>query len=475
MMMAFASSSIPNLVLPVLGVWEWELLDTWIVILGAVAAMSCTLPGIWLVLRQQSMMGDALSHTALPGVVIAFLTANWAVSMGWMSPATMAGVEPVLLAIGAIVIGVLTALLTEGIQRMGRVEASAALGVVFTTFFALGLLLLRLKADSVHIDPECVLFGQLVMAVWDTVSIGGVEVPRAVLTNLSLLLINGLLMALFRKELTLAAFDPELATSLGINARLVNYCLMAVTATTMVMAFTTVGSILVVAILIVPAACGLLAAERLPAMVAISLIVAAASALVGHILAKTVPGIIAGSLGLTQVQDASTAGMIAVACGGFFLLFYLFSPRHSPIIRHIENLAMACRMAEDDVLGTLYRMDENDADKTITVNEVRHSTAWIGPIIWMVAQWRMRRRAWIITTGDTMQLTPAGKSRAAEVVRGHRLWESYLYKNFNVADTQLHESADRVEHYLNQDLRTQLEAELDSPSVDPHGKAIPPQ
>ena len=120
MMMAFASSSIPNLVLPVLGVWEWELLDTWIVILGAVAAMSCTLPGIWLVLRQQSMMGDALSHTALPGVVIAFLTANWAVSMGWMSPATMAGVEPVLLAIGAIVIGVLTALLTEGIQRMGR-------------------------------------------------------------------------------------------------------------------------------------------------------------------------------------------------------------------------------------------------------------------------------------------------------------------------------------------------------------------
>ncbi|HWL09900.1 MAG TPA: metal ABC transporter permease, partial [Planctomicrobium sp.] len=253
----------PIIPVPFLATWAWEPWDTWIVVLGAIVAMSCTLPGIWLVLRQQSMMGDALSHTALPGVVITFLGAQWAVTVGLITPETMSALEPMLLAGGAVAIGIVTALLTECIQRYGRVEANAALGVVFTTLFAAGLLLLRLKADNVHIDPDCVLFGQLELAVWDTVKVAGYDVPRAVLSNLFLLLLNGFLTVLFFKELRLAAFDPEQATSLGINARVVNYCLMAMTAVTLVMAFTSVGSILVVAILIVPAACGWLSCERL--------------------------------------------------------------------------------------------------------------------------------------------------------------------------------------------------------------------
>ncbi len=473
--MFLTGDSIPILCsVPLFGVGGWEPWDTWIIILGAVAAMSCTPPGVWLILRQQSMMGDALSHTALPGVVITFLVAQWSVTMGWITPETMSGIEPLLLALGAIGIGVVTALVTEAIQRLGCIEANAALGVVFTTLFALGLLLLRLFADNVHIDPDCVLFGQLELAVWNTTSIGGFDVPVAVLSNLVVLLINLFLTVLFYKELRLAAFDPEQAASLGFRPSLINYALMAMTAVTVVMAFTSVGSILVVAILIVPAACGWLCCQRLSNMIIVSLLVAAGSAVLGHVLAKTVPSAMAAWVGLTHVQDASTPGMMAVACGIFFLVIYFLSPQHSVVIRWFGNLSLVSQMSSDDILATLYRFEETPERKPATPSNVRQATAWISGLMWNLTIWRLKRRGWIIA-GETLTLTDQGRGRAVEVVRGHRLWESFLFKNFQLEETQLHESADQVEHYLNQDLRNQLEAELDSPRVDPHGKTIPPQ
>ncbi len=465
----------PVMLLPMLAAQlRWEHWDTTIVLVAAVAAMSCTLPGVWLILREQSMMGDALSHTALPGVVVTFLSAQWAITAGWVTPEAMAQFEPLLLAAGAVLIGVFTAWLTETVQRLGRVEANAALGVVFTTLFAFGLLLLRLKADDVHIDPDCVLFGQLELTVWETIPIAGFEVPTALISNAALLLVNGVLTLLFFKELRLAAFDPEQATALGLNARILNYCLMAMTAVTVVMAFTSVGSILVVAILIVPAACGWLVSDRLPGMIGVSLLIAAASAVFGHLLAKTVPGQMAAWIGLNQVQDASTPGMMAVTCGIIFVGCYFFSPRHSVMIQWISNLTLQFQRTVDDIVATIYRFEESPQPRPLNLAQVRTSTAWGSSLVWNLAFWRLRRRGWI-EGKDPIRLTEPGRRRAAEIVRGHRLWESFLFQNFQLDETQLHGSADRVEHVLNHDLLTQLDAELDSPKVDPHGKAIPPR
>jgi manganese/zinc/iron transport system permease protein len=253
----------------------------------------------------------------------------------------------------------------------------------------------------------------------------------------------------------------------------VNYCLMAMTAATVVMAFTSVGSILVVALLIVPASCGLLSSERLTGMVTVSLVVAVASALGGHLLAKTIPAALSGIGGFSQVHDASTPGMMAVASGIFFLCFALFSPRHSVLVHWFGNLSLTIRMSVDDVLGLMYRLEERDPQRKPTLRELHQKESWIGPIVWKLAIWQLRRREWI-TGNDAVQLTEQGRLRAVEIVRGHRLWESYLHKNFQLEDSQLHGSAHRVEHYLNQDLQTQLSEELNSPQVDPHGKAIPP-
>ncbi|RMG37832.1 MAG: metal ABC transporter permease, partial [Planctomycetota bacterium] len=200
---------------------RWEMIDTWIVLTGALAAMACAVPGSFLMLRRQSMMGDALSHTALPGIVLAFLAAQKLRQMGWLDPARYSLVEHQLLFVGALVVGLLTALLTESVRRWGNVESSAAMGVVFTTFFALGLVLIRVAADSVHIDPDCVLYGTVETAWMETW--GNTAVPRAVVFNAAVFLLNAGLVLLFYKELQVSTFDPALSDTLGISSRVMHY------------------------------------------------------------------------------------------------------------------------------------------------------------------------------------------------------------------------------------------------------------
>jgi manganese/zinc/iron transport system permease protein len=184
----------------------WHLYDTWIVLTGMVAAMSCALPGVWLVLRRQSLLGDALSHTALPGIVVAFLLAQWLQT--WFPPAWHTWLDQGLLAGLAVLVGVGTAILAEALQKLGRVESSAALGVVFTSLFALGLFLVRLLADRTDLDADCVLFGQLELSVLETVHLGPWELPQAALTNGIWLVVNGLIILACFKELRIAAFYP---------------------------------------------------------------------------------------------------------------------------------------------------------------------------------------------------------------------------------------------------------------------------
>ena len=139
--------------------WAW--IDTWIVVTGALAAMACALPGCFLLLRRQSMMGDAISHTSLLGIVAAFFTSHWLVKVGVISASTEPSIRHAAMCLGAVIVGVLSAWLAEALQKLGNVESSAALGVVFTSLFALGLLLIRAIADDVHIDPDCVLYGTI--------------------------------------------------------------------------------------------------------------------------------------------------------------------------------------------------------------------------------------------------------------------------------------------------------------------------
>lgn len=451
---------------------HWYPWDTSMVIAASLVAMACTVPGVWLVLRQQSLMGDALSHTALPGVVLAILAANGLDQLLGDRTGSFLS-ETLLLFAGAVLIGVLTAFLTEWVQRFGRVESSAALGVVFTSLFALGLLLIRLLADDVHLDPDCVLFGQLELIIWDTVSVGGIELPRAYLVNGGMLLLNLLLVGLFFKELRLSAFDPEMAATQGIPPHRVQDCLMAMTAVTVVVAFESVGSILVIALLIVPAATAMLLSNRLRWIIPLSLCIAAISPLLGQILSKTLPVMLAQRLGFGEVQDAGTSGMTAVACGLLFVMALLCSPQQGLLARISSRVRFRLQMAQDDLLSTVYRFEEQLGKPNVTFAAMEQQTVWIRPVERYWALWSLRRRGFAETAAGQLCLTEAGRAQAAELVGSHRLWESYMQKHFDLPDDHLHESAHYVEHFLDADLRSRLREELDSPELDPHGRPIP--
>jgi manganese/zinc/iron transport system permease protein len=450
----------------------WESLDTWIVITAALAGMACALPGNFLVLRRQSMMGDALSHTVLPGIAGAFLISHGLLVAGWITPSTYQGTWHLVMFAGAVLTGILTALLTEAVQQWGRVESSAALGVVFTSLFAVGLVLIRLAADRVHLDPACVLYGMVETTVMETV--GGTSIPRAALVNGSVLLLSLGLLVLFYKELRLCAFDPALAQSLGIPSRLVHYLLMSLTAVTLVAAFESVGSILVVAMLIVPAATAYLCCERMGSMIAMSLGVAALSALLGHAMAITLPYAVFHALGYDSVYDCSTAGMMAVASGGLFFLAWLFAPQQGLVSRLWRRGDLMVRIAREDLLGRAYRAAEGIAESVATISlSVPPMGLWERFLHWLALR-SLLRRGLLERKGPSLQLTESGRRVGGELVRAHRLWESYLAAEFNVSGDRLHASAEELEHFIGPMLREELAAQLGSPHVDPHGREIPP-
>lgn len=461
----------PGLFVPIAAL-SWGPLDTRIAVTAALAAMACSLPGVFLVLRKQSMTGDALSHTALPGIVIAFLLAQWWNESGWIAPETYAAAKHSILFLGALGIGVATAVLTEWVHKLGRVEASAALGVVFTTLFALGLLLMRAAADSVDLDPDCVLYGTIETVVIDTV--GGTGVPRAAVFNGLVLLVNLGLVVLFFKELRLAAFDPALATTLGIHAGTMHYALMAVTAATLVAAFESVGSILVIAMLIVPAATASLLSRRLWLVIVLSLVLAGLSAPLGHVMAITLPPLIFGGLGFPSIVDASTAGMMAVAAGMLFVAAVFFAPGTGVLARAWHQGALTVRIAAEDILGVLYRAEE--AGLSSSPESVQHlldKALDFGPLVRRLAFRTLLHEGKLIHDGSAYRLTAAGRDAARTVVRSHRLWEAYVARHFELAGDHVHHSAARAEHYIDSGTRDGIAEELQQPDLDPHGRNIP--
>ena len=453
----------------ILSGWNW--LDGWTVMTAALASMSCCVPGVFLLVRRQSMLGDALSHTTLPGIALGFLAAMWLRDLGWMSDETYTAWRHGVVVIGAAAIGVISAMLTQALQKIGGVEPNAALGVVFTSLFALGLLLIRLFADKIDLDANCVLYGTIETAALDRVHLFGLgdafTVPRAAMLNGTFLLVNLALVVLFFKELRIAAFDPALATSMGINAQVVHYVLISVTAMTLVAAFESVGSILVIAMLVTPAATAHLLVDRLGKLLLVALAVAAISALLGHVLAITLPSLLFRQLGFDIPVDASTAGMMAVAGGGLFTLAALIGPRYGILSRAVLRLQLSVQVASQDILGALYRHEEQMESVELAGAVRPHSL-----LQRLARRWLLLKRE-IVATADGMALTEDGRQHAKQLVRSHRLWESYMAKHLVLPEDHLHATAERVEHYIDGMMRAEIDAELAAPDQDPHGRAIP--
>lgn len=246
----------------------------WLVVTAAFTAIACGLPGSFLVLRRMSLAGDAISHSVLPGIVIGFLISG-TLDSPW-------------LVAGASLSGWLTVMGIELLHRRGGVREDAATGVVFTAMFSLGVVLLRLFASKVDLDPDCVLFGNLETAIHGTrVHIGGLEVPSIVITTGAAALLGTGFVAVCYHRLLGTSFDPSLARLTNQSPGFTQSLLLGVTAAVIVAAFQTVGAVMAVALLVLPAASALLVARRLPLLLLGVLIHSVLSAIGGMYLASS--------------------------------------------------------------------------------------------------------------------------------------------------------------------------------------------
>jgi manganese/zinc/iron transport system permease protein len=248
----------------------------WIIVTGFLVASSTGMLGNLLLLRRMSMMGDALSHAVLPGIVIAYLISGSRAS--------------VPLFLGAIIMGIITTLLIQFFSSKGKMQADAAMGTVFTFLFAVGVILVTKYAGEADIDADCVLHGEIAFVPLQTSSFLGLGVPSPVWTLLGLLALVQLVFWIGYKGWLITSFNGEYAKSIGIKTAVWHYTLMAATSVATVVSFESVGAILVIAFLVVPAATAYLITDNLKRMTLYILLQGLLSAVLGYFLSEWVGG-----------------------------------------------------------------------------------------------------------------------------------------------------------------------------------------
>ncbi len=265
------------------------------------------------------MVGDAISHAVLPGIVIAFLLTGSRDSFEMIA--------------GAALLGVFTTFLIEFFHKRARLQTDAAIGVTFTWLFALGVILISVYAGQVDLDQDCVLYGEIAYVpidLWITDS-GQVLGPRALYISSAILLINLVFIHIGFKQLFLTTFDPAFAATIGISVSLWNYLLMGAVSMTTVAAFDSVGAILVVALLVAPPATAYLLTDKFRVMLALTVVISVIISTAGYFLAVAL--------------DGSIAGAIVTVAGILFALAFLFSPTNGIVFKRMLQRREAKKFA----------------------------------------------------------------------------------------------------------------------------------
>jgi manganese/zinc/iron transport system permease protein len=286
--------------------------DIYIITTASLVSCSCALLGCYLILRKMAMVGDAISHAVLPGIVLAFLISG--------------SRDSVTMLAGAGLFGLLTTFLIEFFHKKAKLQTDAAIGVTFTWLFAVGVVLISIFAGKVDLDQDCVLYGEIAYVPLDTIitpsgqSLG----PKALYVMGAVLMLIIIFISIFYKELFLTTFDPAYATAIGISTTLWHYLLMGAVSVTTVASFESVGAILVVALLIAPAATAYLITDNFKWMLLLSCGVGILASIGGYYLAVWL--------------DGSIAGAMATVAGALFVVALVLSPTHGLLFRNLKAI-----------------------------------------------------------------------------------------------------------------------------------------
>jgi manganese/zinc/iron transport system permease protein len=409
--------------------------NTNVVLVGtAMLGLACGAVGTFLLLRRRALVADALSHAALPGVCVGFLAAVW---LGWESR-SLAVLLP-----SAALFGLAGVLCVHLLTRLPRVQEEAAIGVVLSVFFAIGVVLLGViqnmnvanKAGLNHF-----IFGQAAtMSAHDATLI-------AVLGSGALVACT----ALF-KEMRLLCFDTGFAGSLGWNTFALDAALLGLVTTLTAVGLHAVGAILMVALLIIPPAAARFWTDRLTAMTALSAFIGGSACFLGSTWSALDVG---GAL-------TPTGPAIVLACGSFFVISMLLAPQRGLIARGIQRWRLARQVSRQHLLRAIYEQQEiaGRFEAPVRETDLLARRAWGAKDIHRIAN-RLRRRGELVRQGGALQLTREGRDAAETIVRTHRLWEHFLTTQADIAPSHVDRAADDIEHVLSEDLIRDLEDDL---------------
>lgn len=283
--------------------------DYWVIISASVVAMACSLPGCFMLMRGMSMLVDGISHAVLPGIVIGYILTGSLHATG--------------LLIGATLAGLLAVWLMEKVSQRHRLKPDAGIGVIYTAFFAIGVILISSVTYHTDLDQECVLYGDISHILFDQLRISNsFFIPKPLLSSAAVLLLNILFIWIFYRQLVIMVFDPVFASSIGIRVHLLHYLLTTLICFSAVASFETAGSILVITFFTALPATAYLWARSLPSMLVLCVLISLFSSYVGYYIAAYWGGAVAGG--------------IVLCIGILFLLSVILSPKRGLLNKKVD-------------------------------------------------------------------------------------------------------------------------------------------
>ena len=326
--------------------------------IAIMVASACSILGTFLVLKSMAMVSDAITHTILLGIVVAFFAVH--------------DLNSPLLIVGAGIVGVLTVYLVELLNSTRLVKEDSAIGVVFPLLFSIAVILISRYAGNVHLDVDSVLLGELAFAPFNRIQIFGFSIAKGLVATFIVFLINLSFVVIFFKELKISVFDKALAITLGMKPILIHYMLMSLVSMTAVSSFEAVGSILVVAFMIGPPITAYLLTDKLKVMIGLSLVLGAVASIIGFHFAR--------------FFDISIAGSIAVIIGVIFLLTLIFSPKKGLIFtinrKKSQKMAFSLRILLIHLSNHANTKKEKDECGVETIeNHLRWSKSFLKKVI----------------------------------------------------------------------------------------------
>ena len=412
-----------------------------VTLLGAAAGIV----GTFAVLRRRAMMSDTLSHATLPGICLAFLVA---VGLG-MDARSL----PVLLS-GAAISGIVGVLAVQAIVSYTRLPEDAAMGAVLSVFFGLGFVLLshiQTLGTGAEGGIASFIYGQTAaMSRGDALTIAGAALAAT------------LLVLLLFKEFRLVCFDPGFARTKGLPVGLIDLAMMALVVLVTVIGLRAVGLILIIALLIIPAAAARFWTERLGVMTLIAAVIGAASGYLGAAASALFPNFPAG-------------GIIVLTAGVFFTLSLLLAPARGLLASGLRQLHLRFKVGREHVLRALFEVLEHGGRPTtsaVPLGEVLAMRSWSRPWLLLLIRYLVLRRDLNLTAAG-VTLTEQGHREALRLTRNHRLFERFLVSRAELAPSHVDRSADLVEHILSPEMIQALEAELAAAGRLPRFLGVP--